>query len=314
VPAYGAPTAVLSAALFASSGSFATSLLRAGWTPAAAVSVRLLVAALVLSIPAVVQLRRWRGSRLRAARTAAIYGLVPVAGCQLCYFQAVDHLSVAVALLLEYSGTLLVVAWQWARHRQVPGRSTVAGAVACVAGLALVLDLTGRQHVDLIGVLWGLGAAVGLAVYFVVASGGDDGLPPLLVTWGGLGFGAAAMLAVGAVGIFPLAAPRVDVVLAGTATSWVVPVLGLAVLAAALAYLTGIIAARALGARVASFVGLAEVIFAVIYAWLLLGERLTGVQLLGGALVVTGIALVRADRSGPSHCPDPPARVGPSAV
>ena len=44
---------------------------------------------------------------LREARAHAgvvlAYGLVPVAGAQLCYYSAVAHLSVGVALLLEYT-------------------------------------------------------------------------------------------------------------------------------------------------------------------------------------------------------------------
>ena len=284
--------------MFGTSGSFAASLLQAGWSPAAAVSSRLLVAAVVLTVPASIQLRRCGTAWRAGVRTILVFGLVPVAGCQLCYFQAIQHLSVAVALLLEYSGILLVVGWQWLRHGQAPGRLITAGALTAIVGLALVLDLSGRQHVDPVGVLWGLGAAVGLAVYFVVSASGEEPLPPLVVAWGGLAVGAAGMLVAGGVGILPFAAPRVDVVLANARVSWVVPVLGLAIVAAALAYVTGIAAARALGARVASFVGLSEVVFAVVYAWLLLGQRLTSTQLVGGALVVAGIALVRADRSG----------------
>jgi len=79
-----------------------------------------------------------------------------------------------------------------------------------------------------------------------------------------------------------------------------VPLLGIGLLAAAFAYVAGIAAARALGAQLASFVGLSEVLFATIYAWLLLGQRLTATQLGGGALAVVGIALVRIGESAPA--------------
>ena len=62
--------------------------------------------------------------------------------------------------------------------------------------------------------------------------------------------------------------------------SWLVPVLGLSVVAAAIAYVVGIGAARMLGAKLASFVGLTEVLFAVLFAWLLLGQLPTVIQLL----------------------------------
>ena len=77
--------------------------------------------------------------------------------------------------------------------------------------------------------------------------------------------------------------------------SWLVPVLGLSLVAAVVAYVAGIFGARLLGAKVASFVGLTEVLFAVLFAWLLLGQVLTPLQLAGGVLVIAGIALVRLD-------------------
>ena len=45
----------------------------------------------------------------------------------------------------------------------------------------------------------------------------------------------------------------------------------------------------------ASFVSLTEVLFAVIWAWLLLGELPGPIQLLGGLLIVGGVVLVRLD-------------------
>jgi drug/metabolite transporter (DMT)-like permease len=291
----GLPLALVSAATFGCSGSFAASLLRIGWTPGAAVTTRIVIAALALSGPALAQIRREVVLTRRGVRTVAVYGVVAVAGCQLCYFNAVEHLSVALALLLEYSGALLVVAWLWARRGQRPGRLTISGSVAAVTGLVLVLDLAGGHHLDLAGLLWGSGAAVGLAVYFVVSAGDDDGLPPMVVAWGGLVVGAIVLLAAAAVGVLPIRAPRTHVLLAFTSVSWLVPVLGLALVAGAVAYVAGIAAARRLGAKVASFVGLAEVLFAVTFAWILLGQGLSGVQLAGAALVVTGIALVRLE-------------------
>src|SRR5207248_2268133 len=137
-----------------------SSLISAGWTPGAAVAVRVVVAALLLTVPALMQLRAHHVSA-RALRSVVFYGVAAVGGAQLCYFNAVEHLSVAVALLLEYSGVLIVIAWMWARHGHRPGRLTVAGAVPCLVGLVLVLDPLRSHHVDVVGVLWGLGAAVG---------------------------------------------------------------------------------------------------------------------------------------------------------
>lgn len=296
----GIGLAVLSAATFGTSGSFASALMAAGWSPGAAVTTRIGVAAVILTVPALVQLRgRW-GLLRRSLPAVLAYGLVAVAGCQLFYFNAVEHLSVGVALLLEYSGTLLVVGWLWLRHGQRPRRLTVAGAVLAIGGLVLVLDVTGAQRISAVGVLWGLGAAAGLAVYFVISAHTDDPLPPMTMAWAGMVVGALALLLAGLVGALSLHATTADVVFRGRQVSWVLPILGLSLVAAVIAYSAGIAAARRLGPRLASFLGLAEVLSAVLVAWLLLGQRPGVEQLVGGVVVLAGIVLVRLDERSPA--------------
>jgi drug/metabolite transporter (DMT)-like permease len=295
---------LLSSAAFGTSGAFGASLLDAGWSSAAAVAARAGLAAVVLTVPAVLTLRgRWH-LLTRNWRPVLTYGLVAVAACQLFYFNAVQRLDVAVALLLEYLAIVLVVGWMWARHGQRPRPVTVVGAAAAVAGLVLVLDVLGAVRVDIVGVLWGLGAAAGLATFFVVSAHTDDDLPPVAMAWGGLTVGGLALAAAGASGLLPMAAPRVDVRFMGSDVSWVYPVLGLVLVAAVVAYISGIYGIRLLGARLASFVGLTEVLFAVLFAWLTLGQRPTLLQVVGGGVIVTGVALVRlgeAPTPGPTR-------------
>jgi drug/metabolite transporter (DMT)-like permease len=284
-----------SSAAFGTSGSLAGALIRSGWTPAGAVVARLVVAALVLTVPAVVVLRgRWAVLR-RSARRIATYGVLAVAGAQLAYFNAVSHLSVGVALLLEYQGVVLVVGWLWLRTWRRPRPLVFAGAAVALVGLALVLDVATGVRLDGVGVAWGLVAAVGLAGYFVLAADDREPLAPIVLSCAGLWIGALTLAAAAAAGLVDLRVTTAPVVLAGRPVSWVVPVLGLSLVAAALAYVLGTAGARRLGATVASFVGLTEVLFAVLFAWLLVGQLPTTTQLVGGAVVVAGIALVRAD-------------------
>jgi drug/metabolite transporter (DMT)-like permease len=287
--------ALVSAAAFGTSGALAKSLLESGWTPGAAVVGRIGGAALVLAVPALLALRgRWHLLR-RHAGVMAAYGLVAMAACQLFYFTAVTTLSVGVALLLEYLGPVLVVGWMWLRHGLRPRRFTLAGIVLSLAGLVLVLDVTGGLRVDPVGVLWGLGAAVGLAVYFVLSAHETSGLPPIVMAAGGMVVATAALALAGLVGLTPMAWSTADVRLAGATVPWFVPLALLAGVAAALAYALGIAGTRRLGSTVAAFVGLSEVLFAVLFAWLLIGELPMPVQLLGGVLIVGGVMAVRYD-------------------
>ena len=231
--AAGLALAVLSAGTFGTSGIFAAALISTGWSPAAVAIARLGGSAVLLAVPAVLQLR---------------------------------------------------------------GRRTAAGAVAALAGLALLAGLAGSARVSPAGIMWGLGEAVSLAAYFLLsAAAGDQVLPPLVMAWAGLGTGAAVLAAAGWTGALRITASTAGVELLHRHLSWIVPVLELALVSAVIAYVAGIAAARRLGARLASFTGMAEVLFAVLYAWLLLGQMPSPAELTGGALMLTGVILIRAD-------------------
>jgi drug/metabolite transporter (DMT)-like permease len=300
----GVAIGLVSAMCFGTSGTFGTALIGAGWSPAGAVFARVLVAALALTVPAVLALRgRWR-VLLRSAWQVTVYGLVGVAACQVCYFNAIARMPVGISIMLEYLGIVLIVLWLWARHGQTPRPLTIGGGVAALGGLALMLNLSGSGGVSLIGVIFALAAAVSMAVYFFQSAAtpgtgagaqGQADLPPVVLTWGGMIVGAAAIAVGAGARVTPMRFTASDVALFGGRTSWIVPVLGLGVVAAAIAYVTGIGAARRLGPKFGSFVAMAEIGFAVLFAWILLHQTPTATQFVGGGLILAGVIAVRLD-------------------
>jgi drug/metabolite transporter (DMT)-like permease len=295
--------ALISAAAFGLSGSLARSLIDLGWSPTAVVAVRIGGAFLVLLVPCLVLLRRTRRPTPRQSARVIGYGVAAIAMAQLCYFSAVQYLSVGVALLLEYLAPVLLIGYHWVRDRRRPANAVLIGAVVALVGLALVLDLRDGLTLNPIGVLWGLGAAVGLAAYFILSEDADgDPVHPLLLTTGGTGVGALVILAVAATGFLPMTAQTGTAILGGTEVAWWLPLLLLITVSAVFAYLTGIIAVRRLGSSVASFVSLSEVIFAVIFAAVLLAQRPGVIQLFGGLLILAGIAVVQR---GAARSPSP---------
>ncbi|MGP9652057.1 EamA family transporter [Glutamicibacter sp. AOP38-B1-38] len=287
--------ALASSAAFGLSGSFAKGLFEAGWTPAAAVAVRMAGAALVLAVPALLAMRgRWTLLRTNWV-SILLFGFFGVGACQLCYFLAVERLDVGVALLLEYLAPVLIVLVLWMRHKKRPSAATIGGTMLALAGLVAVLDLNGASSLDPIGILWGLGAAVGLTVYFFVSARVDGALPPIILSAGGMLVGALSLALVGLFGILPMRAEFGSGSFAGMQVPWWVALLGLILIATVFSYTTGVMAARALGSKVASFISLTEVLFAVLWAWLLLSELPGTIQLFGGLLIVLGVVLVRID-------------------
>ena len=126
---------------FGMSGPLAKSLMVAGWSPTAAVTARLAGGALVLAIVATVVKPDWLRQARAHARTVVAYGLVPVAGAQLCYYNAVAHLSVGVALLLEYTAPVLVIAWVWA----------IVGTLVCYALVRIFTKVRVEPQEEVIG-------------------------------------------------------------------------------------------------------------------------------------------------------------------
>jgi drug/metabolite transporter (DMT)-like permease len=301
----GIGLAVLAAAFFALSGPLAKAMIDSGWTAGSAVTVRILIAGAVLIVPALIVLRgRWSLVRRNAGLIVA-YGLIAVAGCQLAYFNAVDHMQVGVAILIEFTAPVAVIGWMWFRHGQRPSRLTVTGAVLAIAGLILVLDLISGADIDPIGMLWALGAMAGAAFYWIISADEDNGLPGIVLAAGGLLFGGVALLIAGLVGIVPLATSRSDVTLAGSTWPWWLPVVTLGVVTAGVAYVLGIAATRRLGSRLASFVGLTEAVASVLFAWLLLDEAPRAIQFAGGALILLGVIAVRLGEPATQHAVEP---------
>jgi len=285
---------VASALAFASSGPFVKPLLEAGWSLGAALFVRIGLAALLLSPALVLAVRRQRSFLRRHGPIIVVFGLTAVAGCQLLYFAALQRMPVAVALLIQYLAPVLLVVYTWLRTRRAPSRLVVAGSLVAIAGLVLVVDISGATF-DLLGTVFALAAAVCMGVYFIVAERAGDDLPPLALAAGGLAVGALFVGLLLLVGILPFAMPAVTVVLGGVDVPGILAILWVACVATTLGYAFGVHAVPRIGTRVASFVGLSEVLFALGFAWLLLGETPAPVQFVGGAILLVGVVLVRMD-------------------
>ncbi|MDX3660071.1 EamA family transporter [Streptomyces sp. ID05-26A] len=301
----GLIAAAISFISFGTSGAFVKPLLEAGWSPAAAVTARALTAGLVL-LPFVVVLMRGRWTLMRQARWPVVgMGLVGVAITQVLYFAAIARIPVATALLIEFLAPLILVGFTWAVSRRTPAPVVLVGSVLAVGGLVLVIGPGAIQAVDPVGLAAAFGAAIGCSVYFVIAARPNNGLPPVALAGAGLLLAAPVLALIGATGLLPFTATFGDVPLFGAPTAWWVPLLVVAVVGTALAYASGITASGILGSRLASFIALLEVVSASLFAWLLLGEGLSPLQLLGGLLIVGGIASVRAEKQKVEPVPAP---------
>ncbi|KQX05060.1 MULTISPECIES: EamA family transporter [unclassified Leifsonia] len=292
--ASGLAIAVLAAASFGTSGVLMKPLLEAGWSPAAAVTARAVGGAIILLPITLIALRgRWN-ALWRARWRVLVMGVVGVASTQFFYFAAIRTVPVSTAILIELLAPLLLVAVVWARTLRMPRPLVLAGSGLAIVGLVMVIGPGSIGAPDPVGLLFSVLAMVACAVYFVIAARPSDGLPAVAFAGVGLVIGALTLSFLALIGVLPFTATFGDLPLFGAALPWWVPLLFVAVVSTALAYVAGITAAESLGSRLASFAGLLEVVFAALFAWILLGEQLQPLQLVGGALILGGIAAVRA--------------------
>ncbi|GGI47917.1 drug/metabolite transporter (DMT)-like permease [Agromyces flavus] len=281
---------------FGAGGVFVKPLLESGWSPGAAVLARISIAALLLAVPGLIALRFDLRPLWRARWTILLYGLVAVAGVQFAFYASLERIPVSMTLLIEYLAPIALVLFAWARTRRMPQLIVLGGSVLAIGGLVLVIG-PGGGDLDPLGLAFAAAAMIGVCVYYAIGERAAEQLPPVALVAAGFVVGAVALAITGAVGLLPMEASFTDVPFLGGTAPWWVLLLTVGAISTAFAYLAGIAAIRMLGARLSSFLGLSEVVFAGVVGWILLGEALGPLQILGGVLILGGIVLVRMERT-----------------
>lgn len=298
--------ALFSALTFGASGPFAKALITAGISPEQAAWLRILGSA-VLLVPLVLIFRGRAG--IQAARRSwpqlVLYGLTGIAGCQTLFFIAASRLPVGIAILLEFSGPVLVVLWLKFGRKTVVPRSAALGVAIAVVGLGTVVEIWSGLQIDLIGLLCGLTAAACQATYFLLIEKLTGVADPLVMTAAGSVVGALLLTAVSVPWTVPWHVLS-DTIAMGdrSAPGWTFAAF-LIVVSTVVAYLAGAAAVQRLSAAVGGAVAYVEVVAASIYAWILLGETLKPNQIIGGVIVLLG-AYVAQSSVGKAAPPDVP--------
>jgi drug/metabolite transporter (DMT)-like permease len=241
-----------------------------------------------------------RAHTLRVRRdevpTLLAYGLVGVALLHMTYFVAIERLPIGLALLLEYLAPVLVALWVRLVRRQ-PVRAALWPALGlCLVGLALVAEVgAGASTLDPVGVLAGFGAAVSFATYFLLGERMVVHRDPVSTTF--WGFAVASVLwsvlvpwwdALGTAAGTSVSLPAsigAGTVPLGLLVAWV------AVLGTLVPFGAATAALRHLPATTVTVVAILEPVGAAMLAWWWFDESQTASQLVGVALVLTGIVL-----------------------
>ena len=286
------------AALWAIAAIVASDLFDAGVVPLELAQARAVIAAggfLLLNLST-----RERGRSLSPRRAFVLtvaLGLA-IALVNGTYYLAIERLSVAVAVVLQYTAPIVVVGWTVAVERRTPSPQVLAALLAAVAGVILVVELPlgGVGDLDGAGILLGLASAVLFASYSLLSE-------QLGAAYGALGAMARAFAVAAGFWVLyqiPFGWPA-ELFERGNLPG--VLFVGLAgTLGPFLLYVWGIRRVRAERATIAATL---EPVLAALFAWMLLAQSLGPLQVAGGILVCLAVVLLQARRRTPVRAPEP---------
>lgn len=298
-PGLGYAIYLAAATLFALNGSVSKLLLLDGVPWQRLSQLRVTLAFLILLV--VVALVRRSGLRLRRAEVPrlAVYGILGIAATQSLYFLGIQRLAVGVALLIQFTAPIMVALWFRFVMREPVRDRVFAALMLALVGLAMVAQVWAGFSLDAIGVVASLGAAAALALYYVLGEKLVVDRDPVSLTMWGFFFASAFWAVVQPWWSFPWETLDVTAQPFGAdgpavpgwaLISWMV------VLGTVVPFALVLQSLRHLRATQASVVGMTEPIIASLIALVLLGEILTPLQILGGAVVLAGVFLAETSR------------------
>ena len=218
----------------------------------------------------------------------AVFGVVGLAGVSLVYYEAIKRIPVGVALVIEYTGPVLLLIYARVRGRRVGGRLWIAAGLAVVGCFfaAGAYDSALRE-LNALGLALAAMDAFIFALYFALGERlGKTYATPTLLVWG-FGFALAGWSIVRPPWLLPWSAMTADTA---------VVIAAVVVIATLIPFALTLAAVRLIPAARVGLAATLEPVVAAAVAWMALGERLEPLQVAGGIVVLAGIVLAQSLR------------------
>ena len=289
---------LLAATLFALNGTVSKVILEHGIPWYRLSELRVTLAFLILLVW--VSITNRPALRLRRTEVLPIilYGTLGIAMTQSLYLVALQRMPIGIALLIEFTAPIMVALWFKFVLKEPVRNRVFAALVLAMVGLGMVAQVWAGLTLDAIGVLAGFVAAVALAFYFLQGEKLVAERDPISLVM--YGFAAAAVLwailcpwwsfpwdQLGFSAAFGDTGPMLP---AWTYVGYMV------VFGTVIPFALVLASMKHIRASQASVVGMTEPVIASAIAWVVLGEALAPVQVIGGMVVLVGIVLAETAR------------------
>jgi drug/metabolite transporter (DMT)-like permease len=297
-PLWGYFLLIVGVSLFAFNASVAKLTLQEHMTAVELSAIRVTGAFLVLLPIALIKARPYLKLTKKEIPKFIGFGVLGLTMTQFLYFAALERIEVGVALVIEYLSPIIVALYLRFWRKQFISSRVWLSIVLALFGLSLITELWSGFDVDILGFTFAFGAAIAVSIYFLggevlVKQKGSIALTTLAM---GAGAGFWLIFAPFWLWSWDLFGDNVQINELGIQ----LPLFGLllwVILMGAVAPFWIVFAAlKYIDAKKAAILGLLEPVIASIAAFFLLGEILTPIQLIGGAIVLTGVVIAETAR------------------
>jgi len=262
--------------------------------------VRALGTFFLLFLITFIQDRNSLKAQRREIPTLIFYGVFGYAMVQLGYFIGISRgVPLSLVLIIEFTAPIWIVLWIKFVRKSVVAKDMWVAIALSLLGLIMVAKVWQGFSFDLIGTFGALGAALALAVYFLMSqSQGTKRSAQAMVVWG-MGIAGLFWSLVLPIWNFPTEIFTTEINLQGRFSDYSAPgwllIAYIIIFGTMVPYLFVVGGIRRLSASTSSVIGMLEPVLAGVFAWVWLSQSWSAIQLAGGAIVLIGIYI--ADRA-----------------
>ena len=252
-------------------------------------------AGLILLAFAIIKGKDQLRARKEEIKDLILFGIIGVAAVTSFYFFAIKYLFVSVALIIEFTASIWIALYLKFVKKKHISPIMWLGIACAFFGLILVSQIWSGSTLHPLGVAVAFADAFALAYYFITAERLTQTRSSLsLMTWG-IGVAAIFWAIILPWWSVPIEYLTDSYSLSGNLSGYNAPgwalLLWIIIIGTVIPYLLTVTGIRELSAGTSSVIGMIEPIFAGVIAWIILNEALSGIQLVGCAVVLFGIYL-----------------------
>ncbi|MES2503426.1 MAG: EamA family transporter [Myxococcota bacterium] len=201
------------------------------------------------------------------------------------YFKSARLIGTGLGMVIFFAYPLFVVLFSWAFHKQKPSVKTMFALALIVVGSSMIaFGERGEFRVDLLGIVLAAGSGLGYACYIFSSKSIKNNLSPMVSTfWVCFGCTITFVLEAGF--------QQHTLIWPETSDAWML-IAGFALFGTVLPIFLFLMGIKTLPASKASIISVLEPVAVLVLGVCVLGESITGIQLIGAAIILSSALTV----------------------